>query len=105
LTDIIQETAEKSDLKLVKEYLENIPHDVQFHHGKKGEQVGHGDSKSETGKMIVFQTKSMQESTEKKYVTKVMDMTDKVYVTYESPTWPNSAKTIIDEMIRAIDRG
>jgi len=93
----------------VKSYLENIPDTVQMYYGKGMYEEWHGDSKSQSGTKIVFQTKSMLKSAETLYVTIVAQKKQSnAYVTYESSTWPgpkdvHPAKPIIAEMIKAID--
>jgi hypothetical protein len=90
----------------VKQYLENIdPEDVEMLHGK-GQYINwHGDGKSQSQTNITFQMKSMYSNGKPpKYVTIVARKgRTEAYVTYESSTWNETAKTIIDEMIKAID--
>ncbi|KAG0696245.1 hypothetical protein DFH29DRAFT_879497 [Suillus ampliporus] len=98
-------SASKKDLKEVKRYLENIdPQTVEKVYGEGKYIPWHGDGKSQSQTYITFQTKSMHTSGQPpKYVTIVARKrkTD-AYVTYESSTWSESTKTIIDEMIKAI---
>ncbi|GJJ09049.1 hypothetical protein Clacol_003271 [Clathrus columnatus] len=100
----INSSASKKDLKEVSQYLDNIDTSkVEQVYGVGQYKPWHGDGKSQSQTNITFQTKS-QETTGKPitYVTIVAKKgkTD-AYVTYTSTTW-DSAKTIIDAMIKAL---
>jgi hypothetical protein len=90
----------------VKQYLENMDPKAGKMFGKGRYSPWHGDGKSQSKTNITFQTMSMYTSGQPpKYITIVAKkkMTD-AYVTFESSTWSEtSTKTIIDEMIKAID--
>ncbi|KAG1722215.1 uncharacterized protein EDB91DRAFT_215431 [Suillus paluster] len=99
-------SASKKDLKEVKQYLENVdPEKVEKVYGEGKYIPWHGDRKSQSQTNITFQTKSMHTSGEPpKYVIIVARKGKPgAYVTYESSTWSDSVKTIIDEMIKAIE--
>ncbi|KAG1885748.1 hypothetical protein F4604DRAFT_121467 [Suillus subluteus] len=101
----VTERASKKDLKQVKQYLENIdPENVEKVYGKGRYMPWHGDGKSQSKTNIAFQTKSICKSGEPPtYITIVAHKgKSEAYVTYESSTWSESTKTIIDEMIKAI---
>jgi hypothetical protein len=89
----------------VKQYLENIdPEKVEKTHGNGKYIAWHGDGKSQSKTNITFQTKSMLTSGKPpKYITIVgRKGRTEAYVTYESSTWDETTKTIIDKMIEAI---
>jgi hypothetical protein len=101
----VNESVSKKDLKQVKQYLENIdPNDVEKTYGMGKYTNWHGDGKSQSKTDITFQTKSMCTSGKPPtYITIVARKgRTEAYVTYESSTWDETAKTIIDEMIKAI---
>lgn len=103
--------ASKKDLKQVKQYLEKLNSKKPEKKPEKVYGLGkyadwHGDGKSQSQTNITFQTKSMQTNGKPpKFITIVAKKgTTDAYVTFESSTWDEtSIKTIIDEMIKAID--
>ncbi|KAG2044689.1 hypothetical protein BDR03DRAFT_937021 [Suillus americanus] len=101
----VTERASKKDLKQVKQYLESIhPENVEKGYGRGRYIPWHGDGKSQSRTNITFQTKSMCTSGKPPtYITIIARKgRTEAYVTYESSTWSESARTIIDEMIKAI---
>jgi hypothetical protein len=101
----VNEKMSKNERKQVKQYLENIdPDGVEKTYGMGRYTNWHGDGKSQSKTDITFQTKSMRTNGKPPtYITIVAKkgMTE-AYVKYESSTWDETAKTIIDEMIKAI---
>jgi hypothetical protein len=92
----------------VKQYLENMDPKAGKMFGKGRYSPWHSDGKSRSKTNITFQTMSMYTSGQPpKYITIVAKKRKtEAYVTYESPTWSDSetsTKTIIDEMIKAIE--
>jgi hypothetical protein len=90
----------------VKQYLENIdPEKVEKTYGRGKYSDWHGDRKSQSQTDITFQMKSIYSSGQPpKYITIVArKRRTEAYVTYESSTWNETTKTIIDEMIKAIE--
>ncbi|KAG2044690.1 hypothetical protein BDR03DRAFT_1003939 [Suillus americanus] len=103
----VNKNVSKKVLKQVKKYLENIdPEKVEKGHGMGKYTAWHGDSKAKSGTDITFQTMSMLTSGKPPtYITIVAPKgRTEAHVTYESSTWSTSesAKPIIDEMIKAI---
>ena len=97
----MQNMASKKDLKEASKYLENIdPNKVEAVFGVGKYTPWHGDGKSQSKTNIIFQTKSIKQNDEVKYVTEVTKKNGKDYfVKHESDTW-EKAEDIIDAMVQ-----